>query len=597
MTTERRRGALPHVGALFDVGTMGSLTDAELLDRFANRGGEASELAFAALVERHGAMVLRVCRRGLGDRDAALDAFQATFLVLATKYRTLRRRESLGSWLYGVAQRVARVARSAAVRRQSHERRKAEETPTMIDDRRIDDRAAVREEFDRLPERYRAALALCDIDDLTHEEAADRLGWPVGTVKSRLARGRAALRDRLARRGLAPTAVAPLLSPRLGAVPPALVNDLARMASKIAAGAPMAGVVPASTSALVQGVRRMMLKDAMRGGIVGALAIGVVAAGLAIAAQEPKQAPAPARPAQGAAEETQICHEVRFYTMSRSGPTWREAFAADEGFRLVSSEPTTTAWALDPDTAHRFLEYYQSRPDANVIQAPKVTTFDGASARLSNVRVIGLDRGPLPARTDEAKEGSPLDQLLSLVGVRQPVRRDLGREGWRDWNCDVWPASKVDGTGDLRDNKAGTVKEGVTVDVRGRRDGDRVKVKVAIDAAHVVALHDAVMPGSASGPARPGEAPGPRKVKLPEVERSRIEGEWTVKDGETLLLSLGLLRSVDEKGKASLAEKLVLVTPRLILMEGEDQHFVIPSLGVGQPRPAPQPASPPGQRP
>jgi hypothetical protein len=162
----------------------------------------------------------------------------------------------------------------------------------------------------------------------------------------------------------------------------------------------------------------------------------------------------------------------------------------------------------------------------------------------------------------------------------------------------LWPESKVDTTGGLRDNKAGTVKEGVTVDVRGRRDGDRVKVKVAIDAAHVVALHDAVMPGSASGPPRPGEAPGPRKVKLPEVERSRIEGEWAVDDGETLLLSLGLLRSVDEKGKASLAERLVLVTPRLILMEGEDQHFVIPSLGGRQPQSAVRidPAPVPGPR-
>src|SRR5436305_1149674 len=106
MTKERGRGAFPHAGALFDVGTMAGLSDPQLLERFANRRGEASELAFAALVERHGPMVLRVCRRALGDRDAAHDAFQATFLVLATKAGSLRRRESLGSWLYGVALRV-----------------------------------------------------------------------------------------------------------------------------------------------------------------------------------------------------------------------------------------------------------------------------------------------------------------------------------------------------------------------------------------------------------------------------------------------------------------------------------------------------------
>ena len=133
------------------------------------------------------------------------------------------------------------------------------------------------------------------------------------------------------------------------------------------------------------------------------------------------------------------------------------------------------------------------------------------------MNVIALDRGPRPARADEARE-SPLDQLLTLVGARQPARRDpvrghLSDEGW-DW----WPEPKVDRSADLRDNKAGTVKEGVNVSVTGHREGDRVKVKVEIDMAHVVALHDAVMPGSASGPARPGEAPAPRKVRLPEVE-------------------------------------------------------------------------------
>jgi RNA polymerase sigma factor (sigma-70 family) len=607
MTMERIRSALPCVGALFDVGTMGSLTDAELLDRFTARGGEASELAFAALVERHGPMVLRVCRRALGDRDAALDAFQATFLVLATKCGTLRRRESLGSWLYGVAQRVARVARSAAARRQSHERRKAEEATVIEGPRPFEDRAAVREEFECLPERYRAAIALCDLDDLTHEEAAGRLGWPVGTVKSRLARGRARLRERLARRGLAPTAVAPLLSPRIEPIPPSLVNDLSRMASKIAAGAPMAGVVPASTSALVQGVHRMMLKDAMRNGIAGALVIGFVAAGLALAAQQPKPAPAPARPGPGAVEEVQICHEVRFCAMGRQGTAWREAFAATPGFRLVGSQPPATAWALDPATLRQFLEHCQSQAVANILQAPKVTSFDGIPALIFNVNTIDLERGGRPPRADEVKGG------------------------FRDTGWDVLGGPKAALPPELRDPKAGTIKDGVEVRVTGTKVDQAVRMNVAVDLAHVVAVHDAVMPGSATVPPGPGEPSAPRKVKLPEIERSRIAGEWTIGDGETLVLSLGLIRSVKQGGRTpfgptlrgiieradlrslnqwikeggvdprtreSLDEMLVVNTPRLNLMEGEDQHFVIPSLGGRQPQSAVRidPAPGPGPR-
>ena len=522
------------------------------------------------------------------------DAFQATFLVLATKAGSLRLRESVGSWLHGVALRVARVARSAAERRRAHERRKAEGVSVIEESCTFEDRAAVREEFDRLPERYRAAMALCDLDDLTHEEAADRLGWPVGTVKSRLARGRAALRDRLTRRGLAPTAALPLLRPRYESLPAGLADGLARMASKILAGAPMAGMVPASTSALVQGVHRMMFKDAMRNGIMGALAIGFVAAGLAIAAQQPKPAPAPARPGPGAVEDVQVCHELRFCAMGRRGTAWREAFAANPGFRLVGSQPPATAWALDPATLRQFLDYCQSHTDANILQAPKVTTFDGAPAMVSNTNAIDLHPGVRKARADEIKGG------------------------FRDAGWDVLGGPTAGLPSELRDPKAGTIKDGVEVRVTGTKVDQAVRMNVAVDLAHVVAVHDAVMPGSATVPPRPGEPSAPRKVKLPEIERSRIAGEWTIGDGETLVLSLGLIRSVDQAGRTplgpklrgviergdleslgqwikegadpkpreSLDEMLLVITPRLILIEGEDQHFVIPSLGGRQPRSA-----------
>src|SRR5262245_27020479 len=97
------RGVLKQLDALFCFGTVGDLSDEELLGRFVARRDEAAEAAFAALVERYGPMVLGVCRRVLGDRHEAEDAFQATFLVLARKGASIARRERLANWLFGVA--------------------------------------------------------------------------------------------------------------------------------------------------------------------------------------------------------------------------------------------------------------------------------------------------------------------------------------------------------------------------------------------------------------------------------------------------------------------------------------------------------------
>ena len=202
MNVQRRPGLLCLIDQLFRTGTAAGLSDEQLLERFATRHDEAAEAAFAALMERHGPMVLSVCRRTLTDPHDALDAFQATFLVLIRKAGSVRKRGSLASWLFGVARRVSARARRAATRRReverSAERRNvvASETATACGE--------VWEEVDRLPETLRAAVVLCYLEGLTHEQAADRLGWPVGTVRSRLARARNRLRARLARRGLGP---------------------------------------------------------------------------------------------------------------------------------------------------------------------------------------------------------------------------------------------------------------------------------------------------------------------------------------------------------------------------------------------------------
>ena len=109
--------SLRYLCTLYRVGVVGDLTDGQLLERFVAGGDESAEAGFAALVERHGPMVLRVCRQILGDAHDAEDAFQATFLVLARRAGSVRKRESVASWLYGIAHRVARRSQADAARR------------------------------------------------------------------------------------------------------------------------------------------------------------------------------------------------------------------------------------------------------------------------------------------------------------------------------------------------------------------------------------------------------------------------------------------------------------------------------------------------
>ena len=198
--------ALLQLRTLFNEGAIGALSDGQLLERFATGRGEPRELAFAALVERHGPFVLRVCRSVLRDEHAAEDAFQATFLALARKAGSLWAQDSLAPWLHQAAYRAAVHDRSSNIRRRSHEHAAAALRPESVaPPRRANDdlEKIIHEEIDRLPGRFRVAVVLCDVEGRTHEQAARHLGCAIGTVKSRLARGRKRLRGRLLRRGVA----------------------------------------------------------------------------------------------------------------------------------------------------------------------------------------------------------------------------------------------------------------------------------------------------------------------------------------------------------------------------------------------------------
>ncbi len=202
MTTETRR----QLDTLFRVGALGRLGDAELLELFLGRR-EAAEAAFAALVERHGPTVLRACRRVLSDPNDAQDAFQATFLALVRRADSVRQRDSVGSWLFGVALRVARRARVDAARRRAREWERAarEGRVSWCPEQGADEGfPGLLEEIERLPEAFRRPVVLHHLEGLSVEEAARRLGCPRGTILSRLARARRRLRRQLTRRGLAP---------------------------------------------------------------------------------------------------------------------------------------------------------------------------------------------------------------------------------------------------------------------------------------------------------------------------------------------------------------------------------------------------------
>jgi HlyD family secretion protein len=239
---------------------IGELTDGQLLERFATEGGDVAEEAFAALVQRHGPMVLRVCRSVLANPHDTQDAFQASFLVLVRKARSLWVRDSLGPWLHQVALRTASAARSAAARRRRLERLAAQSA--TLEDTTMpcqETEQLLHAEIDRLPERFRAPVILCDLEGRTHEQVARHLGWPVGTVKSRLSRAHERLRDRLRRRGLAPEGGLQALALGLTGLdelmPAALVESTTLTAVRFGACRVIAN---RSVASLAQGVLRAM---------------------------------------------------------------------------------------------------------------------------------------------------------------------------------------------------------------------------------------------------------------------------------------------------------------------------------------------------
>jgi RNA polymerase sigma factor (sigma-70 family) len=279
MATAPHDTLLRHIRRLAAPGELPG-ADRQLLDDFTRR---RDETAFAALVARHGPMVLRVCRRVLHHEQDAEDAFQATFLVLARHTASIRNREALASWLHGVAYRTAMKARQGAARRRNHEAKlQARKPPPAAGPTWDDVQAVLDEEVQRLPELLRAAFVLCALEGKSGPEAAAALGVKVGTVSSRLTRARQLLQQRLARRGIKLSALLSALSlaERAGraGLPARLAQVAIRSGLWVAAGEPAAGVIPPHVATLAAGVTRAMFRTKAKVATAVLCAIGLFAA-------------------------------------------------------------------------------------------------------------------------------------------------------------------------------------------------------------------------------------------------------------------------------------------------------------------------------
>jgi RNA polymerase sigma factor (sigma-70 family) len=257
-------------------------SDADLLELFLERRDEA---AFEALLRRHAPMVLGVCRRVLRHTQDAEDACQATFLVLARKAASLRSRNLLGNWLYGIALRTALKARAMNHKRRAREReigRRAR--PDMPADESCEELLArLDTEIARLPEKYRVPVVFCELQGKSRKEVATLLGLPEGTLSSRLAYARKLLARRLATTQALSGALLTEMLARHGsaAVPSSLVKAAARASVQILSGQVVrAGVVSAQVLVLTEGVMKAMFLSKLQGVGVVVLALALGAGGV-----------------------------------------------------------------------------------------------------------------------------------------------------------------------------------------------------------------------------------------------------------------------------------------------------------------------------
>lgn len=261
--------------------TLRDRSDRQLVEQFLSRGDGS---VLEALVRRHGPMVYRVAWRVLQHNQDAEDVVQATFLTLAQKLRTLRKHESVASWLHGVAHRLALKARAQVARRRRHEQRAGRSKTVPPDEVSWEQvRAALDAELSALPEKWRLPLILCYLEGRTQDQAAGDVGWSRATLQRRLAEARQALGRRLTRRGVVwPAALSAVLvcdcvAP--AALPSGLIGSTVEAAACVAAGRALNGIVSSNVTALLTKGMQAMLTSKMKSTVAALLVAGALMSG------------------------------------------------------------------------------------------------------------------------------------------------------------------------------------------------------------------------------------------------------------------------------------------------------------------------------
>ena len=284
MPANRITPASRNLATLFNAGSLGTLSDRDLLSCFQSDPGATGHEAFRILVERHGPMVLGLCRSLVRDQHEAEDAFQATFLVLVRKAASIERRDTVAPWLYGVASRVARRARIRLLRRQQREVPVTVEVP--VRDQGTSDgfstEQLLHQEIARLPDSFRRPVVLCCLEGLSYDQAAQALGLNEPTLRGRLERARKRLTTRLRAGGLPAVIAGPALESIRGGMPPlpsTLIESTVQFSTRWSAVTGLlsgGAVVPTSISALAQGVIQSMFIQTIRVAALGLVAAGAI---------------------------------------------------------------------------------------------------------------------------------------------------------------------------------------------------------------------------------------------------------------------------------------------------------------------------------
>jgi RNA polymerase sigma factor (sigma-70 family) len=425
---------------LYNVGSSVGLTDRQLLERFQSASRlhdhDVAESALTALVERHSAMVWNVCRSLIRDRHDVEDAFQATFLILIRKSRSLLVGDTLGPWLHVVAGRTALSVRKARARRQAVERPASDSLPDAVEPTVSDPswhdahevRAAIHAEIMKLPEAFRAVVVLCDLEGLSYSEATLRLKIPLGTVQSRLARARRRLRRGLILKGIHPSDAgeatespsAPISGLMMtGGLPPALLGRVGRLGALIASDpSQLKATAAGSVRDLVNGGLRTMVLGRLRRILVMTLA-GVLVGGalLYTHARSGQAVPDEARPRDRRAE-------------FERGVMERIEMPSPGQLRASSGRGKALLYLLDRNDKRIPL-----RRDGKVIRFQEVEReFRWAVI----TGVIDHQRVQKSLIRDEGRPVPPAGRLYRRVELKRQARREDG--SWLDWEMVDMPA-------------------------------------------------------------------------------------------------------------------------------------------------------------